>query len=131
MNHGGLEYLRFVLQAVSEKNGPVRVVGRYAAMTTLNQSRIERNEIHVGSESQFLSDQLSDDFEHGEIDFWSIKARRVVPVLSVDVDASGEIRRQSVLFPMIVGKPGVFIGDCDQVSRSFVVEPRLPSRFTY
>ena len=55
MNHGGLEYLRFVLQAVSEKNGPVRVVGRYAAMTTLNQSRIERNEIHVGSESQFLS----------------------------------------------------------------------------
>ena len=59
MNHGGLEYLRFVLQAVSEKNGPVRVVGRYAAMTTLNQSRIERNEIHVGSESQFLSDQLS------------------------------------------------------------------------
>ena len=100
-------------------------------MTTLNQSRIERNEIHVGSESQFLSDQLSDDFEHGEIDFWvDEELGGVVPVLSVDVDASGEIRRQSVLFPMI-GKPGVFIGDCDQVSRSFVVEPRLPSRFTY
>ncbi len=97
-------------------------------MTTHNQTRIEGNEIHVSSESQFLCDQLSDHFEHGEIDFRiHEELSGVVPVLSVDVHASGEIRRQSVLFPMIVGKPGVFIRDRDQVSRSFVVEPRLPS----
>lgn len=92
-------------------------------MRTFHEGCVKRNDVHEHAETEPALKQTPEDSPFHQRDFGvQEQFHRVVAGLAMDVHATGEIGRDRVVQPVIVGEPGAFGGDGDQVARARMVQ---------
>ncbi len=101
----------------------MRGAGRAAAVRAFDEGGVERDDVHEHAEAEFLLQETPENFQFYGRDGWvEEQLDGVVAGLAMDIDATGEIGGELVIEPIIVGKPGVFFGDGDEVAGAGMVE---------
>ncbi len=101
--------------------GPVGSVFGTGAVGAFDEGGVEGDDVEQGAEAELLLQEKLGDlggwkFEFGiDEEFYG-----VVTGFAVDVDAAGEVGGDGVVEPVVVGEPGVFFGNGDEVAAAFV-----------
>ena len=92
-------------------------------MGAAHAGRVERDHVHRVPEAELLARQRGAGAQlHARIGGVEEELGRVVAGLAVDLDRAREVGRSLVVEPVVVGEPGVRLGDGDELARPRVVE---------
>ena len=93
------------------------------AVGAFDQGGIEGDDVHEHPEAEFLLEEALSDPEFGETDGGvEEELDRVVAGFAVDIDSAGEVRGFGVVQPVVVGEPGIGMGQGDDITAARVVE---------
>jgi hypothetical protein len=88
---------------------------------------VQRHHLHGVAQPDLLARQRHAGLQLGQrVGGVEEQLRRVVAGLAVDLDGPGVVGRPRVVEPVVVGEPGVGLGDRDQLAGALVVEARRP-----
>ena len=94
------------------------------AVGPLDQRGVEGDDIHEHAEPELFLEQPAGNAQLGEAQGGIEKQlHRVVAGLAVDIDAPGEVRGAGLLQPVIVGEPGILVGQGDEIPGPGMIQP--------
>ena len=113
-------------RAWADEDGEILFVGGDDAMGSADEGGVEGDEVHEHAEPEFLLQEAPGDFQAGPGQMGvEEKFHGIITGLAMDIDATREIGRLGIVHPVIIGEPGIFVGEGYQVAGAGMVESEV------